>query len=287
MSADGAPAVLFADEEKALPSPAPAKAKDAFRNYKDSARQSTVADFYRLQHSQQTYDFVCSMEAKYLSLTHFSMGIWDTLLYLDSLVDDSDPDTSNSQLQHALQTAESARRLRPDLPWMHVTGLIHDLGKILSSACHEPQWAVVGDTFPVGCAFSPQSVFPDSFALNPDSAHPVYSTPLGVYKEHCGLRNVKMSWGHDVYLAEVCVRNHCTLPPEALAMIRFHSFYPWHKHGAYAHLTDAIDEAMLPWVLEFNKCDLYSKDAQLVDVDAVKPYYDELIARYFPLVLKW
>ena len=215
------------------------------------------------------------------------MSIWDCLLFLDKLVDDSDPDTQNSQLQHALQTAESARRLHPELDWMHVTALIHDLGKILSMACDEPQWATVGDTFPVGCRHSEHNVFPASFANNPDSCHPVYSTELGVYQKGCGLRNVKMSWGHDNYLAEVCVRNHCTLPPEALAMIRYHSFYPWHRHGAYKQLTDAEDEAMLYWVLEFNKCDLYSKDAALVDVDEVKPYYLSLIAKYFSATLKW
>ena len=63
--------------------------------------------------------------------------------------------------------------------------------------------------------------------------------------------------------------------------------YPWHKHGAYKQLTDEEDERMLHWVLEFNKCDLYSKDAQLVDVEAVKPYYLSLIAKYMPATLKW
>ena len=37
------------------------------------------------------------------------------------------------------------------------------------------QCSVVGDTFPVGCAFSNQIVFgTESFADNPDFAHPVY-----------------------------------------------------------------------------------------------------------------
>ena len=230
---------------------------------------------------------VAAVTNRYLSLNHFEMSIWDCLLFLDKLIDDSDPDTQNSQLQHALQTAESARRLHPTLDWMHLTGLIHDLGKILSMACNEPQWAVVGDTFPVGCRHSEHNVFPNSFVNNPDTAHPVYGSELGVYETGCGLRNVKMSWGHDSYLAEVCVRNHCTLPAEALAMIRYHSFYPWHKHGAYKQLTDRQDDDMLYWVLEFNKCDLYSKDAPLVDVEAVKPYYLSLIAKYFPATLKW
>lgn len=34
----------------------------------------------------------------------------------------------------------------------------------------EPQWAVVGDTFPVGCQFAKSIVYRDfTFILNPDS----------------------------------------------------------------------------------------------------------------------
>ena len=37
------------------------------------------------------------------------------------------------------------------------------------------QWSVVGDTFPVGCAFSDQIVFGlDSFKDNPDIIHEIY-----------------------------------------------------------------------------------------------------------------
>lgn len=44
---------------------------------------------------------------------------------------------------------------------------------------------------------------------------------------------------------------------------------------------------MLPWVLEFNKFDLYTKDDTPVDnidfsVEAVWPYYQGLISKYFP-----
>jgi hypothetical protein len=35
-----------------------------------------------------------------------------------------------------------------------------------------------------------------------------------------GLKNVHMSWGHDEYLYQVCVRNGSTLPEQALYMIR-------------------------------------------------------------------
>jgi hypothetical protein len=67
---------------------------------------------------------------------------------LDSIVDASDPDISQAQTLHAFQTAEALRAA--DMPrWMILTGLIHDAGKVLANMS-EPQWAVVGDTFPVG-----------------------------------------------------------------------------------------------------------------------------------------
>ena len=69
----------------------------------------------------------------------------EALTYLDTLVDDSDPDTELSQLQHLLQTAEAIRRDDHE-DWFVLTGFIHDLGKILCLS-GEPQWSVVGDTF--------------------------------------------------------------------------------------------------------------------------------------------
>jgi len=169
-------------EEKELGKP-----KAQFRNYVDSAQQERVSKFYTEQHKNQTYEYVKGMENKYLKLDKAEMGIWEALEYLSSLVDASDPDTDLSQLQHALQTAESIRKKYPDeeYDWFALTGLIHDLGKImaLSPKMKEPQWAVVGDTFPVGCKFSDTIVFHDTFKANPDFKHPVYSTKLGVYKE--------------------------------------------------------------------------------------------------------
>jgi inositol oxygenase len=75
---------------------------------------------------------------------------------------------------------------------------------------------VVGDTFPVGCAFSDKIVFPEFFADNPDICVPEYQTRLGIYDENTGLDNVHLSWGHDEYLYHV-VKDY--LPDEALYMI--------------------------------------------------------------------
>ena len=52
----------------------------------------------------------------------------------------------------------------------------------------EPQWAVVGDTFPVGCAPRDSIVYGrQSFRDNADIRHPVYSKELGIYEKNCGL----------------------------------------------------------------------------------------------------
>ena len=125
--------------------------------------------------------------------------------------------------------------------WFILTGLIHDLGKILC-LFGEPQWAVVGDTFPVGCAYSDRIVFPEFFADNPDSNVARVSDPTMAFtSEGCGLDNVHLSWGHDEYLYHV-VKDY--LPEEALYMIRYHSFYPWHREGAYMHLMNEQDREM-------------------------------------------
>src|SRR3970040_872579 len=124
------------------------KSKDAYRNYDEPARD-TVKEFYRLNHTYQTYDFVLQKEAEFLPFNKKEMPVWEAFDFLNQLVDDSDPDTDLDQFQHLLQTSESIRADgHPD--WMVLTGLLHDMGKVLC-LFGEPQWAAVGDTFPVCC----------------------------------------------------------------------------------------------------------------------------------------
>ena len=256
------------------------KTKDDFRDY-DGA-PDRVRDFYRLNHRHQTLDFVRGKKRDYLPLRRKTMGVWGATEFLNTLVDDSDPDTSLSQIEHLMQTAEAVRR-DGHPRWFVLTGLIHDLGKILC-LFGEPQWAVVGDTFPVGCAFSDKVVYPEFFADNPDNDVPAYRTPCGIYGEGCGLDNVHLSWGHDEYLYQV-VKDY--LPDEALYMIRYHSFYAAHKEGAYAHLMNDRDRALFAWVRAFNPYDLYSKGESPPDVERLRPYYEDLIAEFFPPALRW
>jgi inositol oxygenase len=260
---------------------APGKPKEKFRDYRAEARPS-VKEFYRLNHRYQTYDFVRTKKTVYLPLAKKRMGVWAAMEFLNTLVDDSDPDTDLTQIEHLLQTAEAIRR-DGHPRWFILTGLIHDLGKILC-LFGEPQWAVVGDTFPVGCAYSEKVVFPEFFADNPDAKMPTYQTPCGVYCDGCGLDKVHMSWGHDEYLYHV-VRNY--LPEPALYMIRYHSFYAAHREGAYDHLMNDRDRKLFGAVRAFNPYDLYSKGEAKPDVVGLKPFYQELIGEYFPAELRW
>jgi inositol oxygenase len=254
----------------------------AYRDYRAEARPS-VKEFYRLNHRYQTLDFVRAKKAEYLGLNHRRMGVWEAMEYLNTLVDDSDPDTDLSQIEHLLQTSESIRA-DGHPRWFILTGLIHDLGKILC-LWGEPQWAVVGDTFPVGCRYSDKIVFPEFFADNLDSKVPEYQTENGIYQPGAGLDTVHLSWGHDEYLYHV-VKDY--LPDEALYMIRYHSFYPAHSEGAYGHLMNDDDRRLFTTaVKKFNPFDLYSKTPVKPNVDELRPYYEDLIAEYFPPVLSW
>ena len=267
---------------KRYPEKTTEKTKKEFRDYQNSNRAKTVREFYKLNHQYQSFEFVSKKENRFLKFNERKMSIWDAVEFLNTLVDDSDPDIELDQLQHLLQTSEAIRSDgHPD--WFVLTGFLHDVGKVLC-LFGEPQWAVVGDTFPVGCSFSKSIVHSEYFSLNPDSSNPNYNSKYGIYKENCGLDNVKMSWGHDEYLYQI-VKDY--LPQESLYMIRYHSFYSQHKENAYNHLLNELDIKMFEWVKKFNKYDLYSKAPIPPDSKALRPYYEDLVSKYLPNTLNF
>merc|ERR1711939_587025 len=170
-----------------------------------------------------TYDFVMAKQDKWLNLDHGLYTIDQVIGMLDELVDDSDPDVDIPNSVHDFQTAERIRKVWPgeEYDWFHPVGLLHDLGKVMA-LWGEPQWCVVGDTFPVGCKFSDGCVFPYQFEANPDDKDPRYNTECGIYALGCGIDALEMAWGHDEYMYHVLKRNGATIPEEGLAMIRYH-----------------------------------------------------------------
>jgi inositol oxygenase len=127
-------------------------------------------------------------------------------------------------------------------------------------------------------------VYHEAFAANADFHDPELQSQYGIYSPECGLDNVLMSWGHDEYLYHV-VKDY--LPAPALYMIRYHSCYPIHREQEYGYLMNDHDRRMFAWVNDFNQYDLYTKRSERMNVPALKPFYEELIAEYFPAKISW
>jgi hypothetical protein len=119
-------------------------------------------------------------------------------------------------VDHGFQTAEGIRAAGyPE--WMILVGLVHDVGKMqflwggkeegMEGTPTGHQWSLGGDTWVVGCAIPESVVFPEFNKLNPDMNDARYNTEHGIYEPGCGIRNLKIAWGHDEY-AYMVVKNH-------------------------------------------------------------------------------
>ena len=259
---------------------------EGYRNYDMTLKR--VSENYFLARKNQTLEFVKNMHKKF-SKFELKLHIWDIMEKLNTLVDVSDPDCSHPNLYHAIQTAEMIRKDgHPD--WLQLVGLMHDIGKIMYLKGNDnegtginKQWAMVGDTFVLGCKLPEKIIFPEFNIENPDMKNSLYNTELGIYEEGCGLDNVHCSWGHDEYLYRILKsdKNPHFLPEEALYIIRFHSLYVYHEQNEYNKFQSQKDKDMFKYLKLFNKYDLYSKTDDISSINDLKCYYNELIKKYF------
>jgi len=261
-----------------------------FRNYTDQS--SLVAQTYKLNHENQTVEYVQMLIDKYCA--HFDkckMSIWDAIYKLDNIVDESDPDLHLSQIHHAFQAAEGIRKIYPNDEILHLIGLLHDVGKVLllPEFGQLPQWSVVGDTYPVGCNFSNKIVYSEYFKQNSDLTNPQYSTQLGIYTPKCGLDNLLFSFSHDIYLYSVLKHNGALIPEKYLKIVRYHSAYVIHKDNEYDQFMKDEDYETRELCKQFSYCDLYTKDDRnKLNIEELMPYYDKLIKKYIPKeILNW
>ena len=255
--------------------------KKELRTYEKDTPQYHL---YRDMHIYQNYDFVKNMREIYGKCDKEKMTIHKALSLLDDFVDPSDPDLDVPNSIHAYQTAERIRKKYPDDKEFQIIGLIHDVGKVLFSF-GEPSWAVVGDTYVLGCEFPKSIVYYDTLKESPEYGK---YDKFGVYKPKCGLDNLMISYGHDEYLYNVLKKNkNHLLTDKYLDVIRYHSFYPWHTEGEYKHLTNRNDEDTLKKVLDFNNFDLYSKEDDILIDEHVKSYYKDILNEYFFGELCW
>lgn len=148
----------------------------------------------------------------------------------------------------------------------------------------EPQWAVVGDTFPLGGAFSDKVVYHEFFAENPDAQRPDFASPTGIYAPGCGFDHVVLSWGHDEYIATVC-RDY--LPAEALFALRYHSLLPVAPRGRLPRAGECRRPPPSAHPARVQPLRPLHQDRRASRPRALRPYYEDLIAEFFPATLRW
>lgn len=264
--------------------------------------------FYRLNHARQTVDFVRRQTISYGRLNRGEMGVWDSLRMLNQLREyeaalvGTGPSDSDADLQcdpdmplmeHAIQTAEACRLAFPDHDWMALVGLIHGLGKLMAHEKFgaEPQWAICGESFPVGCRFHPAVVHSQFFQANPDRRRRALMTPTGMYSMGCGLSSVMMSWSHAEYLYMVLVKNGVVLPPQAMFLIRFQKFASlFRSNKPYNELLSRSDRALLPLLKRFRELSVYKQQEipGKLSGEEFFSFYDSLISKYIPQKkLRW
>uniref|UniRef100_A0A2K5C5I3 Inositol oxygenase n=1 Tax=Aotus nancymaae TaxID=37293 RepID=A0A2K5C5I3_AOTNA len=214
-----------------------------FRNYMSGPLLDHVFTTYKLMHVHQMVDFVRSKHAWFGDFSYKKMTVMVAVGLLHGLVDESDPDVDFPHSFQAFQRAEGTQKAHPGRDWC----------QLVLALLGEPQWAVIGDTFPVGC-------HPQASVDNPNFQDPRYSTELGM----C----------HDEYLYQVMVFHKFSLPLEASYKIRFHSFCPWHMGSDYQQWCSKQDLAMP----EFN----LTKCPGLPDMEKLQPYYQGLLDKYCP-----
>lgn len=253
----------------------------AFRTYRPGTPQWNA---YHDRIIGSTYEHTQALRKKYLEDRPLEMTIAEAMAFYDDIVDESDPDlVDEPQIKHAVLSAMGAKS--SGLPeWAIALGFIHDVGKVLvKRGLAQP--FVVGDEWPVGCAPSEKIVCSHFFAQNPDTTHPVYGTKLGIYEEGCGLDNLVISFGHDEYLHRVLddaiAEGACSLPPEALHIVRYHSAYVIHTSGEYDYFLTDRDRRWMSVLHAFrDHIDLYTKREAPGRIEDHLPGIYEIVHRY-------
>jgi inositol oxygenase len=84
------------------------KDKDTFRDY--DAACDRVKNFYAEQHAKQTLTYNLEARRKFREEKRARMGVWEAIEKLNTLIDESDPDTEVSQIEHLLQVSTHGPR---------------------------------------------------------------------------------------------------------------------------------------------------------------------------------
>jgi inositol oxygenase len=252
---------------------------------------ASIELFLRLKHARQTLDFARRSASLFSHLDKARLTIWKALDTLDELRDYEsvlfsswypELDPGFSLKEHALQSAELCRVCHPEQDWMALCGLLHPLGKLLAHSTwgSQPQWAVSGESFPLGCRFATDIQGAQHFTANPDRRRRIYNSPLGIYQPQCGLESVFMSWQANEYLYLLLLLNETKMPPAALFILRHQKFHT--LKTSYSALCSPENLSWLPLLSSFRDLTTYRK----VDVPnrlppaELRKHYELLISKY-------
>jgi inositol oxygenase len=264
----------------------------------------------RLNRARQTVDFADKQKRKMLSSSpRRFLRVWDALSLLKSLRLSSE--SQESVFENSLAVAELCRKQFPEARWLHLAGLLSNLGHVtvMKEFGSKPLWKVVGEAFPVGCKFSEDISYSHFFSSNPDRRKKVFKSLVGLYKRGCGLDKLRMSWGHSEYLCTV-LEHHMAkggntstststsatststdkpsknkgLPKQAMFLLRYQKFYSLLLPGQHYHdFMTLEDEQNLQFLIEFNRIQFEASTSKPLRQDQVDmEYYKNLVEEYFP-----
>nr|XP_055142682.1 inositol oxygenase-like [Symphalangus syndactylus] len=100
-------------------------------------------------HMHHTVDFVRSKHAWFGDFSYKKMKVMEAVDLLHGLVDESDSGVDSPTPSKPSRWRRTSEKLTQARTGSSLLGF-YDLGKVLA-LLGEPQWAIVGDTFPVGC----------------------------------------------------------------------------------------------------------------------------------------
>jgi inositol oxygenase len=235
-----------------------------YRNYNIQKVDDTYKDIFK----NQRIKIVNEMRIKYDFLEPKAYTIWEVFKKLETVRDESDPDTDLPQIVHAWQTAESIKSRYmeepPALSKIHICDLFTRLewNKLAEDVrikynttldkfyegIEEWDWfPLIGLIHDLGKVMVetefgglPQwlvvgDIFPLGILLSKEAIFYERGFHLenpdfntNLYAEHCGFNNIMFTWSHDQYMAMVLEKNETLLPKEAIYIVRYHSFYSWH-----------------------------------------------------------
>lgn len=235
------------------------------------------------------------------------MTVREALEKLNDLVDESDPDLDLPNIIHAFQAAERARAEFPEHDWLHLTALIHDLGKIMAFY-GEPQWAVVGDTFAVGCRWgialctgTRASREIQMGIIPPTTPNWASISPIAEWTT-CWCPGATMStcipcwsitrpscpmWRATSFGSIRFIRGTMAATISTLRLPRMRR----PRSGCWSSSEFILStHTYIPSYISNPSCsryDLYTKSEVVPDIEALWPYYQTLIDKYLPGVLEF